>query len=131
MDLHDKMYLWIGSKVEMDYQRRGIFPELRADKSISAAAHGGRYKVSRAVVKAVAEDALEQRAVKRTRDERGLACSYGTMSKNLLFDLGLVDIAARQAAIAAYKDDRETHDGAVVRSLFARLGIPVAEHSKP
>ena len=86
----ERLYdLWIGSKVEMDYTRRGVFPDLRSDNSIYSAPHGSRYRVPRSTIKVVAEDAIEQRALKRSREERGLACSYGTMSKNLIRDLGM------------------------------------------
>jgi hypothetical protein len=119
METRDRItYLWIGSKVEIDYERRGVFPELRSPNSIYAAAHGARYKVSLDLVKAVAMDALEQKCVKRTRQERGLACSYGTMSKNL------VDWKTRSEAIAILQAEQVERDCAPVRTLFCRLGIP-------
>lgn len=96
----ERVYLlWIGSKVEQDYERRGVFPDLRMMPSSYSAQHGRHLKVSRAMLAAVADDAIEQRSIKRPREERGLACSYGTMSKNLLRDLGMdsYEVAPRYA----------------------------------
>ncbi len=125
MSTRTTTFLWIGAKVELDYQRRGVFPQLRSDQSIYSAAHGSRYKVPLDLIKAVAMDALEQKCVKRTREERGLACSYGTMSKNLLRELDM-DCSTRSEAIAVLEVEQSMHDVAPVRMLFQRLGIPLA-----
>lgn len=125
MKARSTTFLWIGAKVELDYQRRGVFPQLRSDQSIYSVPQGSRYKVPFDLIKAVAMDALEQKCVKRTREDRGLACSYGTMSKNLLRELDM-DWSTRTEAIAVLEAEQSMHDAAPVRALFQRLGIPFA-----
>lgn len=86
----ERLYLlWIGCKVEQDYERRGVFPDLRGMHSTYSAPLGRHVKISRGLLKAITEDALEQRAIKRGREGRGLATSYGIMSKNLLRHFGM------------------------------------------
>ena len=102
----ERLYLlWIGTKVEQDYERRGVFPDLRSMPSSYSAQHGRHLKVSRAMLRAVAEDAIEQRAIKRGREGKSLATSYGLMSKNLLRGLGMDHIAIAHAQMPIDQSD--------------------------
>lgn len=115
------VYLSIVPNVASDYARRNVFPEFRTDEG-----QGGYYKVPRKTAKAVMEDALEQKWIKRPREDRGVAVSYGMMRKSIVCALGL-QLNVHSKDCHAFKCDLDLHGAAEVQALLTRLGIPFVE----